>query len=183
MSIAFASMRASRVYSRARSISVRTPSTHSIRTTPSRTRRWSVQQLYRIERAVRGEYATDPGRMVRPSSWKVSKRFNLDYGIRWTWAGDESQQSGAAVCVHAKPVQRQPGSSAVCPADAGRGQICTESPYRACFPLMWGCSFQACGNTCSWGSDPGDNTGSDRVRISRAFFGDRALAFAYDVFG
>ena len=78
-------------------------------------------------------------------SWKVSRRLNIDYGVRWTWAGEMyPQQSRPAVRVHAEPLQPEPGSSALHSGYAGRGQVCAESPdgraasRRLCGPLRPG---------------------------------------------
>ena len=119
-------------------------------------------------------------------SWKVTRRLNIDYGVRWTWAGQMHPDSAGEQSVFMRnlynPEQAPP---LYVPVTQGGVRYAQNPAHRraAAAPHTWALFVPGVGNPAPGGATYGDkNVPTGFINNPGVLWGPR-LGFAYDVFG
>ena len=101
-------------------------------------------------------------------SWKVSKRFNVDYGIRWTWAGEMNPNNPGQQSVFMRNLYNASQAPPLYVPVTQNGVKYAQNPLTgALLPVcLCGSVRSRSRQSCSWRGDFGRQECSHRVRES-----------------
>ncbi|MBZ5625052.1 MAG: carboxypeptidase-like regulatory domain-containing protein [Acidobacteriia bacterium] len=118
-------------------------------------------------------------------SWKISKRLNIDYGIRWTWAGEMYPHNPGQQSVFMRSLYNASQAPPLYVPVTQNGVKYAQNPLTgALLPSPYvGLFVPGVGNPAPGGATSGDtNVPTGFVNQPGVLWGPR-IGFAYDVFG
>jgi hypothetical protein len=118
-------------------------------------------------------------------SWKISKRLNIDYGIRWTWAGEMYPHNAGQQSVFMRNLYNASQAPPLYVPVTQNGVKYAQNPLTgALLPSPYvGLFVPGVGNPAPGGATSGDtNVPTGFVNQPGVLWGPR-IGFAYDVFG
>jgi hypothetical protein len=118
-------------------------------------------------------------------SWKVSRRLNIDYGVRWTWAGEMYPNNPGQQSVFMRSLYNPSQAPPLYTSTTQNGVRYAQNPLTgALLPAAYvGLFVPGAGNPAPGGVTSGDkNVPTGFVNQPGILWGPR-LGFAYDLFG
>src|SRR5262249_42604630 len=118
-------------------------------------------------------------------SWKVTRRLNLDFGVRWTWAGQMHPDRAGEQSVFMRSLYAPSQAPPLFPAVTRDGVRYAQDPRTgALLPAAYvGAFVPGVGNPAPGAATHGDkNVPTGFVNNPGVLWGPR-FGFAYDVFG